>query len=122
MKKILIDGRFVGVGESVSRYTLEILKGILNIDKENEYTLLIRPCGIKDTVQFLKLSLSFPRRRESRKRLSWISGHLSRATPLVPRMTKGEYLTNLRIEILDIKHYSIREQTKLLNSSMRKKV
>ena len=45
MKKILIDGRFVGVGESMSRYTLELLAHILEIDKENEYTLLIRPAG-----------------------------------------------------------------------------
>ena len=45
MKRILIDGRFIGVGESISRYTLELLAHILEIDKENEYTLLIRPQG-----------------------------------------------------------------------------
>lgn len=43
--KILIDGRFVGIGESISRYTLEIVKGILELDKKNDYTLLIRPQG-----------------------------------------------------------------------------
>lgn len=47
MSKILIDGRFVGVGESVSRYTLEILSHILEIDKKNQFTLLIRPVGEK---------------------------------------------------------------------------
>lgn len=47
MSRILIDGRFVGVGDSMTRYTLEILKRLLMIDKENEYTLLVRPAGEK---------------------------------------------------------------------------
>lgn len=80
MKKILIDGRFVGVGESVSRYTLEILKGILKEDSINDYTLLIRPEGEKTARQFFQDS-SFQ---------------------------------NLKIQVLDIPHYSIGEQTKLL--------
>jgi len=45
MKRILIDGRFIGVGESMTRYCLEIVKGILDQDKDNEYTLLVRPKG-----------------------------------------------------------------------------
>ena len=36
MARILVDGRFVGVGESVSRYTLEILSRVLLSDKDNE--------------------------------------------------------------------------------------
>ncbi len=45
MKKILIDGRFIGVGSSLTIYTLEILSRVLELDKENEYTLLVRPVG-----------------------------------------------------------------------------
>ena len=52
MKRILIDGRFVGVGESVSRVTLEVLAGTLALDKENSYTLLIRPCGEKEIERY----------------------------------------------------------------------
>ena len=46
-KKILIDGRFIGVGDSISRYTLGVLSHLLEIDKENDYSLLIRPAGVK---------------------------------------------------------------------------
>lgn len=80
MKRILIDGRFIGVGESISRYTLETLKGILKIDKENEYTLLIRPVGEKRIDDYPEI-INAP---------------------------------NLKIDILDIPHYSVAEQTKLL--------
>lgn len=52
MSQVLIDGRFVGVGESVSRYTLEILSRILRSDKDNEYTLLIRPVGEKKLADY----------------------------------------------------------------------
>ena len=48
MKRILIDGRFIGVGESISRYTLEILSGILKLDNVNQYVLLIRPEGNRE--------------------------------------------------------------------------
>jgi glycosyltransferase involved in cell wall biosynthesis len=48
MKKILIDGRFIGVGDSMTRYCLETLRGILRLDTENKYTLLIRPVGEKE--------------------------------------------------------------------------
>ena len=44
-KNILIDGRFIGVGDSMTRYTLEILKHVLEIDGTNDYTVLIRPQG-----------------------------------------------------------------------------
>lgn len=76
MKRILIDGRFIRVGESISRYTLEILKGILNLDKKNDYTLLVRPQG--------------------RPHLSSLKTQ------------------NLTVKVLDIPHYSWREQTELL--------
>lgn len=46
-KKVLIDGRFIGVGDSISRYTLGILTNLLEIDDKNDYSLLIRPNGVK---------------------------------------------------------------------------
>jgi glycosyltransferase involved in cell wall biosynthesis len=79
-KRILIDGRFIGVGDSIARYVLEMLNGILKIDHENEYTLLIRPIGK------LKLDV-YPELKEAK---------------------------NLKIVELDIPHYSISEQTKLI--------
>jgi len=75
--RILIDGRFVGVGESISRYTLEVVKGVLELDKVNDYTLLIRPQGKKEAGVVKKYG-------------------------------------NLTIKVLDIPHYSLSEQTKLL--------
>ncbi len=75
--RILIDGRFIGVGESISRYTLELVKGILELDKINDYTLLIRPQGKKEVETI-------------------------------------QQFNNLKIKILDIAHYSLSEQTKLL--------
>lgn len=86
MKRILIDGRFIGVGESMTRYCLEIVKGVLELDHENEYTLLIRPQGEKLTADSLQLTAK-----------------------------------NLRTEILDIPHYSLAEQTKLLKYLNEKK-
>ncbi len=80
MKRILIDGRFVGVGESVSRYTLEVLSRVLKLDKENEYTLLIRPVGEKKLVDY----------------------------PII------KTASNCKVELLDIAHYSPKEQTGLL--------
>lgn len=47
LKKILIDGRFIGVGDSIGRYTLGVLTHLLEIDKNHQYFLLIRPAGIK---------------------------------------------------------------------------
>ncbi len=79
-KRILVDGRFVGVGESISRYTLEMLNGILKLDKENQYTLLIRPQG-------------------------------ERALERYPDIVNAP---NLKVDILEIPHYSLAEQTKLL--------
>ncbi|OQA04834.1 MAG: Mannosylfructose-phosphate synthase [bacterium ADurb.Bin400] len=81
MARVLIDGRFVGVGESISRYTLELLKHILKIDRKNEYTLLVRPLGEE------VLLANYPDLIE------------------VP---------NLQLSVLDVKHYSLDEQTKLL--------
>lgn len=80
MKRILIDGRFVGVGDSMTRYCLELVRGILAIDKENDYTLLLRPLGEE------KLEL-------------------------YPDIVNAP---NLKVDILDIPHYSLAEQTKLL--------
>lgn len=79
-KRILIDGRFIGVGESISRYVLEMLSGVLELDKENDYTLLIRPAGEE----------------------------------AIERYPKIVNAPNLKIDILDIPHYSLVEQTKLL--------
>jgi len=81
MKRILIDGRFVGVGESIARYVLELTKELLKIDTENQYTLLIRPVG--------------------RKELDWY-----------PEVMNAK---NLKVVELDIPHYSLSEQTKLLS-------
>jgi|GEM_PF-424895 len=78
--RILIDGRFIGVGDSIARYVLEMLDGILKIDDKNEYTLLIRPVG--------------------RPKLS-----------AYPELLKAK---NLKVVELDIPHYSISEQTKLI--------
>ncbi len=94
MKRILIDGRFVGIGESISRYTLELTKGILALDKENQYTLLIRPQGVARTVSFFDIA-------KTEIDLLIANGKLK----------KG----NIEIHILDIKHYSIAEQTKFLS-------
>jgi len=54
-KRILIDGRFVGVGESVSRQTLETTKAVLGIDQQNRYTLLVRPVGLPVAEKFFRL-------------------------------------------------------------------
>lgn len=101
MVRILIDGRFIGVGDSQTRYVLELVKGIIKSDTTNIYTLLLRPVGIKDTEKFLNLETHFsnwkekPENEETYKKLD----------------TK---YTNLKLQILDIPHYSIGEQTKLL--------
>lgn len=87
MSKILIDGRFVGVGDSMSRYVLETLRGILKLDQDNEYTLLLRPIGEKE--------------------LKWY-----------PEIMEAN---NLKVEYLDIPHYSFPEQTKLLSYLNKKK-
>lgn len=79
-KRILIDGRFIGVGDSIARYVLEMLDGILKIDDKSEYTLLIRPVGR-------------PKLRA------------------YPELMKAK---NLKIVELDIPHYSMSEQTKLI--------
>jgi glycosyltransferase involved in cell wall biosynthesis len=81
MKRILIDGRFIGVGESISRYVLEMLSGVLELDHDNSYTLLIRPEGEKSIER-------------------------------CPNIINAE---NLKVDILDIPHYSVAEQTKLLS-------
>lgn len=79
MKKILIDGRFIGVGDSISRYTFGVLKHLLEADRENQYFLLIRPAGIKQV----------------KEQGFWDSGRV-------------------KVEVQDIAHYSLAEQTKLL--------
>ncbi len=78
MSKVLIDGRFIGVGDSISRVTLGLLGQFLKLDKENQYSLLIRPAGVRVLKEF---------------------GFWDRE--------------DLRIEVLDIPHYSVAEQTKL---------
>jgi len=102
MSRILIDGRFIGVGDSMTRYTLEILKGILMLDKQNEYTLLVRPQGVKIAERFLQ---------ETRNK---IQGYKQNPNSKQPnKLTPNSY--NLNIEVLDIPHYSFAEQTKLLS-------
>jgi glycosyltransferase involved in cell wall biosynthesis len=91
MKKILIDGRFVGVGDSITRYTLEILKRLLSMDQVNQYTLLIRPAGEKLA-----------------KNLKLITSDLGEG------LGRDGNSHNLKLKTLDIPHYSISEQTKLL--------
>ncbi len=86
-KRILIDGRFIGEGESIARYVLELTKEILKLDKENDYTLLIRPIGEREVEQY-------------------------------PEIINAE---NLKIDVLDIPHYSVAEQTKLLKYLNREK-
>lgn len=81
MKRILIDARFIGVGESISRYALELTSGILKLDSKNSYTLLIRPEGEKEIERY-------------------------------PEIVEA---ANLKVDILDIPHYSFAEQTKLLS-------
>lgn len=87
MARILIDGRFVGVGDSQTRYVLELVRNILKLDQENQYTLLLRPVGEKELEVFSGI--------------------------------KGK--PNLKIDILDIPHYSVAEQTKLLQYLNKKK-
>jgi len=79
MARILIDGRFIGVGESIGRYTLGVLHHLSEIDKDNHYSLLVRPAGVKQTKAH---------------------GLWSQENP--------------KIEVLDVPHYSLEEQTKLL--------
>jgi glycosyltransferase involved in cell wall biosynthesis len=85
-KRILIDGRFVGVGDSVSRQTLETAKAVIKIDQKNEYTLLLRPIGLPVAEDFFQ-----PKPK------------------------------NLNFVVLDIKHYSLAEQTKLLGYLIQKR-
>ncbi|MFA6963131.1 MAG: glycosyltransferase family 1 protein [Patescibacteria group bacterium] len=87
MKKILIDGRFIGIGSSLTIYTLEILSRVLELDKENEYTLLIRPQGLEKLKAY-------------------------------PTFGKS---SNFQTKILDVPHYSMAEQTKLLTFLNHKK-
>ncbi len=94
MAKILIDGRFVGVGDSQTRYVLELVQNLLVIDSENQYTLLIRPQGIKDSCEWLSVS------DEDRK--------------IFIEKCKLK-IENLTVTVMDIPHYSLTEQTKLLN-------
>ncbi|MFA5927100.1 MAG: glycosyltransferase family 1 protein [Patescibacteria group bacterium] len=96
MSKILIDGRFVGVGESMTRYTLEILRGVLELDKENEYTLLVRPQGLGAINEFFGESE--------------IKRHESGSDPFRAEIKDSSFM----IQVLDIPHYSLPEQTKLL--------
>lgn len=105
MKRILIDGRFIGVGDSISRYTLELTKGILDLDHNNSYTLLVRPEGEKIAQNFVKETRN---KKQNTKKLQ-ISNH-----PCLPAGRKSHNYGNLKIKTLDIPHYSITEQTKLL--------
>jgi len=108
MAKILIDGRFVGVGESVSRYTLEILSRIIMSDQENEYTLLIRPCGADVFAEFLKIPAYEPEIMDFKAQKNQEKLKLEKLI----ENCKTKY-KNLELEIINIKHYSLKEQTKL---------
>ncbi len=107
-KRILIDGRFVGVGDSQTRYVLELVKGILSLDKNNEYTLLIRPVGVRDTCDLFEIS--------NGKFLASNQLKSSNFESEIKELNKSIKLknNNLQLKLLDIKHYSLGEQTKLL--------
>ncbi|MFA4995811.1 MAG: glycosyltransferase family 1 protein [Patescibacteria group bacterium] len=116
MAKILIDGRFVGVGESVSRYTLEILSRIIKSDQENEYTLLIRPCGADVFAEFFKIPAYEPEIMDFKAQKNQEKLKLQKLI----ENCKSKY-KNLDLEIIDIKHYSLKEQTKLYKYLKEKK-
>jgi glycosyltransferase involved in cell wall biosynthesis len=97
MHRILVDGRFIGVGESIQRYTLEILKRILVLDHKNQYTLLVRPQGKKIAEE---AQASLASKASSSRKLK---------------------ANSLQLEVLDVAHYSIGEQTKLLSYLNKKK-
>lgn len=99
MSRILIDGRFIGVGESISRYTLELLKNLLEIDKENEYTLLVRSQGVD--IAASRFGFQIDKSENEKLIVKW-------------EMINGKY-QNLKIKILDVAHYSFGEQTKFLS-------
>lgn len=107
-KRILIDGRFVGVGDSQTRYVLELVKGILALDHTNSYTLLLRPAGIKDAEKFLKLEIPFA---------NWDDD----SEPKIKYKSLKTKRPNLHLQILDIPHYTLSEQTKLLKYLNEKK-
>jgi glycosyltransferase involved in cell wall biosynthesis len=108
MARILIDGRFVGVGESISRYTLEVLSHILKIDKENEYTLLIRPCGADVFADFFKIPDYDPEIMDFKAQKNQEKLKLENLI----KKTKSIY-KNLELDLINIKHYSLKEQTRL---------
>lgn len=89
-KRILVDGRFIGIGDSISRYTLELIGGIIELDSDFEFTLLVRPQGETVAQQFLS-----DRKNRSKN--------------------------NPTIEVNDIPHYSLAEQTKFLKYLNQKK-
>lgn len=109
MKRILIDGRFVGVGESVSRYTLEVLNRVIKLDLENKYTLLIRPCGADVFAKFFKIP---PYQSEIMDFKSQKNHEKLKLEKLIENCHKK--YKNLELKMLDIKHYSPKEQTHLL--------
>jgi len=84
-KKILIDGRFIGVGDSISRYTLGVLSHLLEIDKKNNYSLLIRPAGVKtvkenglwdaDNLHVYVFDVAHYSVEEQTKLLIWLNKH-----------------------------------------------
>lgn len=105
MKRILVDGRFIGVGESVSRETLETLKGVLSLDKENDYTLLVRPVGEKKAKEFFENDEIRNQNSEQKIKSKMPNDKVRHSSFGFP---------NLHLKVLDIPHYSVAEQTKLL--------
>lgn len=108
MARILIDGRFVGVGESVSRYTLEILSRIIKLDQENEYTLLICPVGADVFADFFKIPANESEIMDFKSQ----KNHEKLKLEKLVEKCKAKY-KNLELNIINIKHYSLKEQTKL---------
>jgi hypothetical protein len=110
MAKILIDGRFIGIGESIARYTLETLSRVLEIDKENHYTLLVCEQGFEPALQFFLekeyVANKFP-----------ISNF---QFPNKSQISKPKF-SNLYLQVFGAKHYSIEEQTGLLRYLNHKK-
>jgi len=115
MNRILIDGRFIGIGDSISRYTLELLKGLLKIDAENEYTLLIRPQGKKTLESFFKSEITNKKPETNQNLLKTNSSNISDFG------FRNSDFKNLKIQIFDVPHYSIAEQTKLLRDLNKEK-
>lgn len=103
----------------MTRYCLELVQGILKLDHENEYTLLVRPVGEKIAKQFLQ-ETSYKKRDPNKEQIpnSKINNlEIENSLKIAPKGSANAEklkIENLKIVVLDIPHYSLLEQTKLL--------